>query len=178
MWWIMILKLSWNWNGDGSSQEDGFFWLGPPLPPPLVPHDEDFTPLATHTLSFLSTTVAQSDTVSLGEDRPPLTYQEERKSKTNKLIWFVNTRPLCDDRRVLWDFCSRQIRCASSRPPMGRRPRPPVAILALFISSSPNLWKWNLWRGFCTQRNKKKSFTTIHRSRPVSNAPPGAPSAV
>lgn len=31
--------------------------------------DEDFTPLATHSCSFLLTTVAQSDTVSLGDNR-------------------------------------------------------------------------------------------------------------
>lgn len=50
------------------SIEDWFFRLCFP--------DDDFTPLSTHTSSFLLTTVAQSDTVSLSDNRPLFTLKE------------------------------------------------------------------------------------------------------
>lgn len=51
------------------------FWASTLVSLHLQFPDEDLTPLATHvhTHSFLSTTVAQSDTVSLGDNRPLVT---------------------------------------------------------------------------------------------------------
>lgn len=51
-----------------------FFWrFNPPLLSTSGSPDEDLTPLATHIHRFLFTTVAQSDTVSLRDNRPLLT---------------------------------------------------------------------------------------------------------
>lgn len=62
-----------------------FLGFNPPLPPPLVPwwrlHSTGYT--HTHTHSFLLTTVAQSDTVSLSDNRPLLTKKVRKRCAIN-----------------------------------------------------------------------------------------------
>lgn len=68
--------------------------------------DEDFTPLATHTYSFLLTTVAQSDTVSLSDNRPLLT---KRKSP-------LHTENMCCLKRTPYQEVRKRKKPAETLP--------------------------------------------------------------
>lgn len=76
MWWLMNLKLSWNWIKAGrvKLQETSIYFFIQHISYFFIFSStwfpkESFTPLATHTHMQFSTTVAQSDTVSLCDNR-------------------------------------------------------------------------------------------------------------